>query len=153
MPGGGMRWNSRLPKANAGRPKGSVDGVRRPGINGGKTKQRTPSEQAEDPFYIPGHNSHAMQHQPDWIDDVQDLARGQRMIRDALRDARLHERVVNVVDALLTKAEGGDNKSAELLLAYIGGKPVAFSENTNRDISGDEIASMADAVRDEMSKG
>ena len=150
MPAGGMRPNSHLPKAGAGRPKGSVDGVRRPGVKGGATKRRTQAEKAEDPFTVPGERNTAMGHQPDWIDDVQDLARGQRIIRDALRSARLEERMLKVMDRMLTDAENGDNKARELLLAYTGGRPVAFQQTATVDLTGDQLAGLAAQVRAEF---
>jgi len=147
MPAGGMRWNSHLPKKGAGRPKGSVDGVRRPGIKGGQRGRRFEAEKQEDPLYIPGHNRHAMSDQPAWIDDVADLARGQRIIRDSLRDARLGERMAGVMESLLSRAESGDHKATELLLAYVGGKPVAFQATGDLDqMDPDRLAAMADEV-------
>ena len=147
MPSGGMRPNSRLPKKNAGRPKGAVTGVRRPGVKGGKTKRRTQNEKAEDPLTVPGETRTAMTGQPVWIDDVQDLVRGQRLIRDALRAAHASERLYKIMDAHLTKAEEGDRAAFETILAYIGGKPVAFQENRNIDLTGDQVAELAKQVR------
>lgn len=163
MPSGGMRWNSRLPKRNAGRPKGSKDGDANPGIKGGGTKRRTPGQKKTDPLYIPGESGNQMAGQPEFL-TVDDVVHGARAVQEILTLPRWKHRFEDVLDALFDEGMGihrdGDGapvkqgqrnvKALELLLQYRYGKPVTLNENLNRDISAEDVAAMAERVRDKL---
>lgn len=152
----GKVWNSHLPKPGAGRPRGAKNGVRRPGIKGGNRAHSNRSQAAKDadPLHIPGNPNGAAQRPPDWA-DVDKIAAGQRRVHEFLHEARNKDKIERVVMAILDKAADGDYKSAELVLAYFAGKPVAYvSRKNEQELSGDSVAAMAAAVSKELdSKG
>ncbi len=152
----GEVWNSHLPKAGAGRPKDAKDGVRRPGIKGGQRGHSNRSQAAKDadPLYIPGNSNGGRQKPPDWA-DVDKIAAGQRMVHEYLHQARNIERIERIVDKQLEKAEAGDQRAAERVLDHFAGKPVAYvSRHTTGELTGDDVAKMAEAVGKELeSKG
>ena len=163
MPSGGMRWNSRLPKRNAGRPKGSKDGDANPGIKGGGTKRRTPGQKKTDPLYIPGGYGSQMAGQPEFL-TVDDVVHGARAVQEILSKRRWENRFEDVLDALFDEGMGFQRdeegavakkgqrnvKALELLLQYKYGKPVTLNENLNRDISAEDVAAMAEKVRGQL---
>lgn len=163
MPSGGMRWNSRLPKPNAGRPKGSKNGDANPGIKGGQ-RRRTPGQKRTDPLYIPGESGNQMAGQPEFL-TVDDVVHGARAIQEILTRPRWNSRIEDVLDAMYDEAVGivrdergapqpkrkqPNVKAGETLLQYRYGKPVTLNENLNRDVTAEEVAQMAERVRDKL---
>lgn len=146
---GGMRPNSKLPKANAGRPKGSRNGEHHPGINGGVTRMSRPDAQKrDDPLWAP---FTPPQKPPDWA-DVEKLALGSRLIHEEMHKPEHQDDVREIVAALAKEAKTGSYRHAELYLAYYGGKPVAFVDRKGPggEISGDQVAEMAAQVMAQM---
>lgn len=159
---GGMRWNSRLPKKGAGRPKGARDGDANPGIKGGQ-KRRNTSQKRNDPLYIPGKSGDPMAGQPEFL-TVDDVIHGARAVQTILSKGRWENRIEDVLEKVYEAAVGrvsvGEKgtaeervvakepnmKAAELLLQYKFGKPVTLNENINRDLTADEIAATAEQV-------
>ena len=155
----GEVWNSHLPKPGAGRPRGARNGVLRPGIKGGVARGgRSQAAKDADPLHIPGNGAATSANHaalsPAWA-NTDLIAVGQRKIHEALHEARNRDKVEKVVNALLDKAGNGDYKAAELVLAYYGGKPVAYvSRQNSSELTGDSVASMAEAVAAQLdSKG
>mgnify|MGYP001568297150 CR=1 FL=1 len=157
MGGMGETWNSHLPKKGAGRLRDSKNGVLRPGIKGGDIKhlRRSKAAQDADPLFIGTSGTGARAQKPPHWADVDKIAAGQRRIHDYLHEARNRDKIEKVAESLLDKAAGGDYKSAELVLAYFAGKPVAYvSRKSETDLTGDAVAQMAAAVaKDLESKG
>lgn len=54
--------------------------------------------------------------------------------------------VKDVVRVMFEKALGGSYKHAELILAYLGGRPTAFQESHSVTVTGDDLLKMADKI-------
>lgn len=151
----GEVWNSHLPKPGAGRPKGARDGVRRPGIKGGKGHGgRSQSAKDADPLSIPGNrNASAQNHAIEnaaWA-DIDKIAIGQRMVHEYLHRPESVEKIQKIIEKQLDKAMTGDQRATDSVLAYYSGKPVAYvARKTESDLSGDSVAAMAEAVAKQL---
>ena len=54
--------------------------------------------------------------------------------------------IKNVVAVMFEKALGGSYKHAELILAYLGGRPTAFQESHTTTVTGDDLLKLADKI-------
>ncbi len=152
MPSGGMRWNSKLPKAGAGRAPGpqnsdntNPDGQRHAGRKGGQ-----PNRNGE----IRGkHKKAEPEPTPVLGASLIDLEEGAREIRSILTDKDHREKFIELIDMAFAKAIDGNYRFYEDLMNRFGGKPVVTQANIIGDMSGDETAALAEQVEKNFEAG
>ena len=141
MPSGGSRWNSNLPKGGntASGPRDSGD---HPGRNGGQENRngeiRGKHKMSEPELNFGG--------------TAEEIAQGAKMIRDILTSERMRPRIERAVDKSVELAEGGNLGHARLILGYIAGTPVAMQHSESVVMTGDQVADMAEQVRENFKK-
>lgn len=150
MASGGMRKNSRLPNKGAGRPSGprnsdgtSPDG-HRPGIKGGSPHPYTKGEGKTKQWQTNPEEKFGA--------SLLELEDGAREIRNILMEARYQEKLRELVEVAFTRARAGEFRFYEDIMNRIGGKPVSTQTNVVREMTGDEVASMAEQIKGKFEK-
>ncbi len=149
MASGGRRWNSRLPQKGQGRvpgPQGpggkNADGKLQGGIRGGQ-KYRNGEVRGKHKMSEPEKN---------FGGSLLELETGAREIRGLLLEARRRDDLDAMVDKAFEKAKEGEFRYYADIMDRIGGKAMVTQTNIMADLTGDEVAAMAEQVEEKFAE-